>query len=153
MKILIIDDDAGLRKSVSLILTDADYEVVLAEDGESGLSTANEQKPDLILCDVRMPRVDGLEFLTSYREAGGEALVLMLDREGICASVGAACTAGTTAPSHVLLAMGCGRTAARAAVRFSLSLETSEEDIDYALKVIPRVVESMRAVYSGRSKK
>ena len=40
MKILIIDDDDGLRKSVSLILTDADYEVVLAEDGESGLSTA-----------------------------------------------------------------------------------------------------------------
>ena len=82
MKILIIDDDAGLRKSVSLILTDADYEVVLAEDGESGLSTAHEQKPDLILCDVRMPRVDGLEFLTSYREAGGEALVLMMTAYG-----------------------------------------------------------------------
>ncbi len=82
MKILIIDDDAGLRKSVSLILTDADYEVVLAEDGESGLSTAREQKPDLILCDVRMPRIDGLEFLTSYREAGGEALVIMMTAYG-----------------------------------------------------------------------
>ena len=82
MKILIIDDDDGLRKSVSLILTDADYEVVLAEDGESGLSTAHEQKPDLILCDVRMPRVDGLEFLASYREAGGEALVLMMTAYG-----------------------------------------------------------------------
>ena len=82
MKILIIDDDAGLRKSVSLILTDADYEVVLAEDGESGLKTAHEQKPDLILCDVRMPRVDGLEFLASYREAGGEALVLMMTAYG-----------------------------------------------------------------------
>jgi len=82
LKILIIDDDAGLRKSVSLILTDADYEVVLAEDGESGLSTAREQKPDLILCDVRMPRIDGLEFLTSYREAGGEALVIMMTAYG-----------------------------------------------------------------------
>ena len=82
MKILIIDDDAGLRKSVSLILADADYDVVLAEDGESGLTTAHEQKPDLILCDVRMPRVGGLEFLESYREAGGEALVLMMTAYG-----------------------------------------------------------------------
>ncbi len=82
MKILIIDDDAGLRKSVSLILEDADYEVVLAEDGEIGLKTALEQKPDLILCDVRMPRVDGLEFLVSYREADGEALVLMMTAYG-----------------------------------------------------------------------
>ena len=82
MKILIIDDDAGLRESVSLILGDADYEVVLAEDGESGLRTAHAQKPDLILCDVRMPRVDGLAFLESYREAGGEALVLMMTAYG-----------------------------------------------------------------------
>ena len=82
MKILIIDDDAGLRKSVSLILSDADYDVVQAEDGESGLKTAIEQKPDLILCDVRMPRVDGLDFLESYREAGGEALVLMMTAYG-----------------------------------------------------------------------
>jgi len=82
VKILIIDDDAGLRKSVSLILGDAGYEVVLAEDGESGLTTAHEQKPDLILCDVRMPRVDGLTFLESYKEAGGEALVLMMTAYG-----------------------------------------------------------------------
>jgi len=82
VKILIIDDDAGLRESVSLILGDADYEVVLAEDGESGLRTAHAQKPDLILCDVRMPRVDGLAFLESYREAGGEALVLMMTAYG-----------------------------------------------------------------------
>ena len=77
-----IDDDAGVRKSVSLILGDADYDVVLAEDGESGLKTSLEQKPDPILYDVRMPRVDGLEFLDSYREAGGEALVLMMTAYG-----------------------------------------------------------------------
>jgi len=82
VKILIIDDDPGLRKSLSLILADADYEVVQAEDGESGLATAIEQQPQLILCDVRMPRVDGLEFLASYAEAGGEALVLMMTAYG-----------------------------------------------------------------------
>ena len=82
MKILIIDDDAGLRKSLSLILTDAGYEVVLAEDGAVGLAVAEDQGPDIIMCDVRMPKLDGLGFLERYREAGGEALVLMMTAYG-----------------------------------------------------------------------
>jgi len=82
MKILVIDDDAGLRKSLTLILTDAGYDVVLAEDGEAGLATAFEQRPHLILCDVRMPRLGGIEFLERYREAGGDALVLVMTAYG-----------------------------------------------------------------------
>jgi two-component system, NtrC family, response regulator AtoC len=82
MKILIIDDDAGLRKSLSLILGDAGYDVVHAEDGEMGLSTALEQDPDLILCDVRMPKLGGIEFLDRYHEAGGGALVLVMTAYG-----------------------------------------------------------------------
>ncbi len=82
MKILIIDDDAGLRKSLSLILGDAGYDVVQAEDGEVGLATALEQNPDIILCDVRMPKLDGLEFLDAYREAQGGALVLVMTAYG-----------------------------------------------------------------------
>ncbi len=82
MKILIIDDDVGLRKSLSLILGDAGYDVVVAEDGEMGLGTALEQDPDLILCDVRMPKLGGIEFLDRYREAGGGALVLVMTAYG-----------------------------------------------------------------------
>ena len=82
MKILIIDDDSGLRKSLSLILTDAGYDVVQAEDGEVGLATAREQRPDIILCDVRMPKLGGLEFLDAYREEGGEALILVMTAYG-----------------------------------------------------------------------
>lgn len=82
MKILVIDDDAGLRKSLGLILTDAGYEVVSAEDGELGLSTALEQEPDLILCDVRMPKLGGIEFLDRYHEAGGRALILVMTAYG-----------------------------------------------------------------------
>jgi two-component system, NtrC family, response regulator AtoC len=82
VKILIIDDDAGLRKSLSLILTDAGYEVIQAEDGESGLAVATGEVPDLILCDVRMPKLGGLEFLEAYRRAGGSALVLVMTAYG-----------------------------------------------------------------------
>ncbi len=82
MKILVIDDDAGLRKSLSLILADAGYHVLVAEDGEAGLAAAAEQGPDLILCDVRMPRLDGLGFLERYGGAGGGALVLVMTAYG-----------------------------------------------------------------------
>jgi two-component system response regulator AtoC len=82
VKILIIDDDAGLRKSLSLILGDAGYEVLQAEDGESGLAVAAEQKPDLILCDVRMPKLDGLGFLERYGETDGDALILVMTAYG-----------------------------------------------------------------------
>jgi two-component system response regulator AtoC len=79
---LIIDDDAGLRKSLSLILDDAGYDVVQAEDGEVGLRMAAEVRPELILCDVRMPKLGGIEFLSAYREGGGEALVLVMTAYG-----------------------------------------------------------------------
>jgi len=82
LKILIIDDDAGLRKSLSLILTDAGYEVVQAEDGEAGLTVATDQSPDVILCDVRMPKLGGVEFLDAYRARGGTALVLVMTAYG-----------------------------------------------------------------------
>ncbi|MFV2005810.1 MAG: sigma-54-dependent transcriptional regulator, partial [Longimicrobiales bacterium] len=82
MKILIIDDDPGLRKSLSLILTDAGYKVVSAEDGEKGLSTAEAVRPDMIMCDIRMPKVDGLEFVQRYCEGGGEALVIIMTAYG-----------------------------------------------------------------------
>jgi two-component system response regulator AtoC len=82
MKVLIIDDDAGLRKSLGLILTDAGYEVVQAEDGEAGLAVAKEESPALILCDVRMPKVGGIEFVETYRDSGGTALVMVMTAYG-----------------------------------------------------------------------
>ena len=82
MKVLIVDDDAGLRKSVSLVLSDAGYEVVTATDGEEGLTTAQQERPDLILCDVRMPKVDGLEFLERHGRSGLDSLVLVMTAYG-----------------------------------------------------------------------
>lgn len=82
MKILVIDDDRGLRRSLSMILEDADYTVIQASDGAEGLETALTESPAMILCDVRMPEMDGLEFLDRYRDEGGTALVLVMTAYG-----------------------------------------------------------------------
>jgi two-component system, NtrC family, response regulator AtoC len=82
MNVLIIDDEPGLRQTVSLILADEGYEVQAASDGEEGLAKALETKPDIILCDVRMPRLGGLEFLERYRSAAGNGMVIMMTAYG-----------------------------------------------------------------------
>jgi two-component system, NtrC family, response regulator AtoC len=82
MNVLIIDDEPGLRQTVSLILAEEGYEVQSASDGEEGLSKALELKPDIILCDVRMPRLGGIEFLERYRAAAGTGMVIMMTAYG-----------------------------------------------------------------------
>jgi two-component system, NtrC family, response regulator AtoC len=82
MRVLIIDDEPGLRQTVSLILADEGYEVQAASDGEEGLARALELKPDLVLCDVRMPRLGGLEFLERYRAQKGTAMVIVMTAYG-----------------------------------------------------------------------
>ncbi|MBA4157665.1 MAG: sigma-54-dependent Fis family transcriptional regulator [Gemmatimonadetes bacterium] len=81
-RLLVIDDEAGLRHTLSLILREEGYEVVTAEDGEAGLRMAAADPPDLVLCDIRMPRLDGLGFLERFSEAGGTALVIMMSAYG-----------------------------------------------------------------------
>ncbi len=82
MNVLIIDDEQGLRQSVSMILTEEGYEVQAASDGKEGLAKALELKPDIILCDVRMPEMPGLEFLEAYRAEDGDALVIVMTAYG-----------------------------------------------------------------------
>ena len=74
----------------------------------------------------------------------GESLLLMLDLHGICASSGSACTSGSLDPSHVLLALGLKHEVAHGSLRLSISDETTDEDIDYILEVIPAVVKRLR---------
>jgi two-component system response regulator AtoC len=81
-RVLVIDDEAGLRHTLLLILRDEGYRVSVADDGESGLRVALAEQPDLILCDIRMPRLGGLEFLERYQEGGGTGLVIMMSAYG-----------------------------------------------------------------------
>lgn len=78
------------------------------------------------------------------RAVDGEMLLLNLDVEGVCASAGSACTSGALSPSHVLSAIGLPRETASAAVRFSLGKDTTEEDVDYAVDALARVLKRMR---------
>jgi len=82
----------------------------------------------------------------SFPGAGGEALLISLDLQGIACSTGAACSSGSTEPSHVLLALGLTCEEARSTLRFSLGRPTTSDEIDYGVSVIPAVVERIRAL-------
>ncbi|MDD4808180.1 MAG: cysteine desulfurase family protein [Oscillospiraceae bacterium] len=75
----------------------------------------------------------------------GEALLLLLDQQGICASAGSACAAGSIEPSHVLQAIGLDRQAARSSLRFSLGVQNTEEDVDQLLQAVPDAVKRLHS--------
>ena len=91
---------------------------------------------------LRLP--NNVNYSIKYIE--GESILLMLDMNGIAASSGSACTSGSLDPSHVLLALGLSHEIAHGSVRLTLSDETTEEDIDYVLEVLPKVAERLRAM-------
>lgn len=80
----------------------------------------------------------------SFEFVEGEAILLHLDRFGICASSGSACTSGSLEPSHVLRAMGVPFTAAHGSIRFSLSVYNNEEEVDFILDKLPPIIENLR---------
>jgi len=82
----------------------------------------------------------------SFEFIEGESILLLLDRLGICASSGSACTTGSLEPSHVLRAMGVPYTAAHGAIRFSFSRFNTDKDVDFILEKIPPIVERLRSM-------
>ena len=88
----------------------------------------------------RLPNTANISF--EYIE--GEAILLMLDKFGICASSGSACTSGSLEPSHVLRAMGVPFTAAHGSIRFSLSRYNTEDEVDYTIQIMPEIVNRLR---------
>ncbi|WP_300667829.1 cysteine desulfurase NifS [Desulfoluna sp.] len=90
--------------------------------------------------DNRLPNTCSISF--EYVE--GEAILLMMNEFGICASSGSACTSGSLEPSHVLRAMGIPFTAAHGTIRFSLSTDNTDEDIDTVIENLPGIIHTLR---------
>lgn len=77
-KILVVDDDTNICELLRLYLTKEGYQVTVANDGEEGLEKFNQVKPDMVLLDVMMPKMDGVQVLQRLREEGVRTPVMML---------------------------------------------------------------------------
>jgi cysteine desulfurase len=73
-------------------------------------------------------------------------MLLNLDMKGVAASSGSACTSGSLEPSHVLLAIGLPPEIAHGSLRLTLGKDNTEEDIDYVLDILPKIIEKLRAL-------
>ena len=104
-----------------------------------------ERIPEVVLNGHPQNRLyNTLSICVKYVE--GESMLLNLDREGICASSGSACTSGSLEPSHVLLAMGVPPEIAHGSLRFSLGKFNREEDVERVSEVLPSIVEELRKI-------
>ncbi|MCH8259949.1 MAG: cysteine desulfurase NifS [Planctomycetes bacterium] len=101
--------------------------------------------PDAFVNGSTTERVPHLSNI-SFRLIEGEALLIALDFQGVAVSTGSACSSGTVEPSHVLTALGGDRNRQKSAIRFSLGRVNNDEDIDYVLGILPKMVEKMRQV-------
>lgn len=90
----------------------------------------------------RLPNTTNISF--EYVE--GEAILLLMNELGICASSGSACTSGSLQPSHVLRAMGVPFTMAHGSIRFSLSIYNTEEEVDFVIEKMPAIIERLRGM-------
>jgi cysteine desulfurase len=134
----------GLGKACELAAKNIEQENNKVKDLRDKLEGAIlENCPDARLNgdkENRLPNTTNISF--EYIE--GEAILLMLDKYGICASSGSACTSGSLEPSHVLRAMGVPFTAAHGSIRFSLSRYSTEEEVDYTIEKMPLIVNQLR---------
>jgi len=108
---------------------------------------------DGILAAIPKVRVNGhpVEVLpntlnVSFPGAEGEAILLHLDLSGIRVSTGSACASGSLEPSHVLMATGVGPELAHGSIRFSLGRDSTDEDVDYVLSVLPPAIARLRSM-------
>jgi cysteine desulfurase len=120
---------------------DAARVAALRDRFESGVRAA---VPDAYINGVDAPRLPGITNVT-FPGTQSDSLLLLMDSEKVSCSTGAACSAGVHRPSHVLLAMGHTEITAQSSLRFSCGATSTEADIDFALSVLPTVINRGRA--------
>ena len=123
---------------------DAAKVAALRDRFEAGVIAA---VPDAYINGVNSPRLPGISNIT-FPGTQSDSLLLLMDSEKVSCSTGAACSAGVHRPSHVLLAMGHTEITAQSSLRFSAGATTTQSDIDFALSVLPTVINRGRAAAS-----
>lgn len=134
----------GLGKAAELAMTHM-------EDENSRVKKLRDKLEKELLARVPASKVNGdtehrLPNTTSigFESVEGEAILLLMDQAGICASSGSACTSGSLEPSHVLRAMGVPFTSAHGSIRFSLSIYNTEEEVDHIIDHLPPIIKRLR---------
>ena len=134
---------AGFAKAMEIASTDIEKRAEKTAKQRDRLIEGILKLPRTRLNGDPVKRLPGTVNI-SIEGVEGESLLLMLDLNGICASSGSACTSGSLDPSHVLLALGLKPEVAHGSLRLSIGDETTDEDIDYILEVVPKVVKRLR---------
>ncbi len=135
----------GLGQAAQLALETMDEESARLNALAKKLTDGVLQIPETILTGDPENRLPGAcSFAISAIE--GESLVLYLDMEGICTSTGSACSTGSLDPSHVLMAIGLSHEVSHGSLRVTLGRFNTEEEVDYIIETLPKVVEKLRSM-------
>jgi len=123
---------------------DSEKVQALREKFESGVLAL---RSDAVINGAGAPRLPGISNIT-FPGTQSDSLLLLMDAEKVSCSTGAACSAGVHRPSHVLMAMGLSDVVAQSSLRFSFGATSTEADVDFALSVLPAVIERGLAAHS-----
>jgi cysteine desulfurase len=127
----------ALAAAVQADLYDAKKVETLRNTFESGVLAL---RPDAVINGKGAPRLPGISNIT-FPGTQSDSLLLLMDSEKVSCSTGAACTAGVHRPSHVLMAMGLTDVVSQSSLRFSFGATNTAADVDFALSVLPTVIE------------
>ena len=136
---------AGIAKAIEIATNNLDKNIAeMTQKREKLIKGITERIP---YCRLNGPTEDqrlcnNVNFSFKYIE--GESILMMLDMKGIAASSGSACASGSLDPSHVLLAIGLPHEIAHGSLRLSVGDDTTDEDINYVLEVLPPIIERLR---------
>ena len=127
----------ALAAAVKADLYDAKKVEALRDSFETGVTAL---RPDAVINGKGAPRLPGISNIT-FPGTQSDSLLLLMDSEKVSCSTGAACTAGVHRPSHVLMAMGLTDVVSQSSLRFSFGSTNTQDDVAYALSVLPTVIE------------
>ncbi len=141
-----VQNIAGFGKAVELAERDFDKRIErLTALRNKFIEGIKSNIPEVVLNGHPTERLpNNVNF--SYKYVEGESILLLLDMEGIAASSGSACTSGSLDPSHVLLATGLDHGTAHGSIRFTISEEITEDDIDYTVEAMKNIIARLRAM-------